>query len=1036
MISATILVTFFLAIQIRNLHVVIDPNTNLPQDHPYVVTTNKIENWFSSKNVIVIGLTPRSGDIYQPGFLSRLQRLTAGLMSTPGIIRENVISLAAPKVKWIRGTPDGMEVKPFIDGVVPETPALLEALRQHVRSNPMYQNLIVSKDEKTASVIVELKDPKDGYRGIMQKVRDVVSRENGPDVEVAIGGWPVYGAEFERFSQRMGFLFPLAVLLIGLIHYEAFRTLQGLVLPLVTSLLAVVWGVGIMGLAGVPMDAFNASTPILILAVAAGHAVQILKRYYEEYYRIRQSTSLSPNEANLQAVAESISRIGYVMLTAGLVAVLGFFSLVVFKMTVIKTFGIFTGLGILCALILEMTFIPALRSILPPPGEREQKREHEERVWDRLTSSFAGWVTAGASRKKIYWSFGAFLIVGAIGLSRVTIENANKQYFSGQFDFQREDAILNARLGGTADFHLLVEGKVDDAIKNPETLKAMAKTEAFLNDQPFVGKTISLADYIMRMNQAMNGDDIRYAVIPDSQELVSQYLLLYSMSGDPLDFDTYVDNGYRNAEIKTFLKTDNSVYLHELIGRLKPLIDREFGDRARVTIGGGAPAGAAMNEVIVQGKILNVLQIGGVIFLISSLVFRSFVAGLLVLVPLAISAIGNFAIMGYSGIHLNIGTSVILAMTVGIGTDYAIYLIFRLREEMSRIHEVDRAFRIALTTAGKAILFVATAVAIGYGVLLLSFGFKIHIWFGTLTAAAMLFSSIAALTVLPALIYTFRPGFIFQMRNETILPSNRIVASGLILAMFPVHGAVFAAELSGDDIMEKNFIVSKVRDSTSGATFTLINKGGQTRIRKTFGTTKLEPNGIDNMRYTRFISPPDVKGTGTLIVEHSEQDDDIWVYLPAMKKVRRLVASNKKDSFMGTDFSYGDVIGFRVRDWSHRLLKEEEVDGQICYVVESLPKNAAVRDANGYTKRVSWIRKDNFVMIRGETWGMTEEPLKSFRFSDVRQVDAANGKWQAMRMEAENIENGHRSVIQLEDFKSNQGIRDDLFTPHALEKEE
>jgi hypothetical protein len=139
---------------------------------------------------------------------------------------------------------------------------------------------------------------------------------------------------------------------------------------------------------------------------------------------------------------------------------------------------------------------------------------------------------------------------------------------------------------------------------------------------------------------------------------------------------------------------------------------------------------------------------------------------------------------------------------------------------------------------------------------------------------------------------------------------------------------------------------------------------------------------------------------------------------------------------MGTDFSYGDVIGFRVRDWSHRLLKEEEVDGQICYVVESLPKNAAVRDANGYTKRVSWIRKDNFVMIRGETWGMTEEPLKSFRFSDVRQVDAANGKWQAMRMEAENIENGHRSVIQLEDFKSNQGIRDDLFTPHALEKEE
>lgn len=1036
-IIITTLVTLFLGFQIKNLHVVIDPNTNLPQDHPYVITTNKIEKWFSSKNVIVIGVTPKTGDAFQQDILNRVQRMTKSIMATPGIIKENVLSISAAKAKWIKGTPEGMEVKPFIDGEVPQTMEEMDSLRQSIRSNPIFYNMIISKDEKSASIIVELKDPKGGYQGIMKQIRAIVDKERDLSIEIAVGGWPVYGAEFERYSQRMGFLFPLAVLLIGLIHYEAFRTFQGMILPLVTSLLAVVWGVGIMGISGVPMDAFNASTPILILAVAAGHAVQILKRYYEEYHRLRKTTALTRHEASQRAITESMLRIGFVMLTAGMVAVLGFFSLIVFKMTVIKTFGIFTGLGILCALILEMTFIPALRSLLPPPKEREEEREREERVWDRITSAIARSVTA-PSRLKIYFAAGLFLVVGIIGMSRVTIENANKQYFSKNFSFQKEDAMINERLGGTADFHLLIEGREEDAIKSPKILKAMAETEHFLDQQPYVGKTISLADFIERMNQAMNGDDPRFAVIPESKELISQYLLLYSMSGDPLDFDTYVDNGYQNAEIKGFLKTDNSLYLQQLITKLGPVIANQFGKDANVSVGGGAPAGAAMNEVIVQGKILNVLQIGGVIFLVSSVVFRSFIAGFFVLVPLILSAAGNFAIMGFLGIRLNIGTSVILAMTVGIGTDYAIYIIYRLREEIARGGEMNLAFHTALTTAGKAILFVATAVAVGYGVLLLSFGFYIHIWFGLLTAAAMFFSSFAALTILPALVYTFKPDFIFNSRKERSLSSKEVAAGIVLLAglLLLTTYSASAAEPTAEEIMDKNFMVAKVQDSISDATFTLINKGGQERVRKTFGTTKLQTNGIDNMRMTRFNSPADVRGTSTLIIEHSDQDDDIWVYLPALKKIRRLVSSNKKDSFMGTDFSYGDVIGHKVRDWIHKIIQEEEVDHQACYVIESLPKSESVRAGSGYSKRVSWIRKDNFVMVKGDTWDLAGQPYKAFRFSDIQLVDLARGKWQTMKMEAENLDNGHRSVIQLENFKTNQGIKDEYFTTRYLEKEE
>ena len=121
-----------------------------------------------------------------------------------------------------------------------------------------------------------------------------------------------------------------------------------------------------------------------------------------------------------------------------------------------------------------------------------------------------------------------------------------------------------------------------------------------------------------------------------------------------------------------------------------------------------------------------------------------------------------------------------------------------------------------------------------------------------------------------------------------------------------------------------------------------------------------EANGFDNKRMTRFLEPADVKGTVSLLVEHSDKDDDIWIFLPSVKKVRRLISSNKKDSFVGTDFSYGDVIGHKVKEWTHNLLKEEDADGKPCYVIESLPKDSTIKANTGYSKRVTWIQKDNF----------------------------------------------------------------------------
>jgi outer membrane lipoprotein-sorting protein len=440
----------------------------------------------------------------------------------------------------------------------------------------------------------------------------------------------------------------------------------------------------------------------------------------------------------------------------------------------------------------------------------------------------------------------------------------------------------------------------------------------------------------------------------------------------------------------------------------------------------------------VRDKILNIAQLAGVIFVVASLVFRSPLAGALVLLPLLLAVLVNFGMMlGWGGILLNIPNSLSSAMAIGIGADYAIYLIYRMREELSQGTAEHDAVRKVLATAGKASLFVASAVAVGYSVLLLSKGFYIHVWLGMLIATSMIASVFAALTLIPSLILQFRPNFVFRPRKSQFKhAAARTVPLLLVFIAFsllPREGS--AGELGAIEIMEKNYVVSKVLDSVSNATFTLINKSGQQRVRKTFGTTKLHGSNNDTMRMTRFLSPPDIKGTVTLLIEHSDKNDDIWVYLPALKKVRRLVSSNKKNSFVGTDFSYGDILGHKVGEWNHRIVKEDVVDAKPAWVIESTPKTEQVKNDSGYSKRVGWILKDNFVTVKGKFYDVSGQLLKTTKASDVQLVDKERNKWQPMKLEAENVQTSHQTAIEFENFRANQNVRDDYFTTRYMERE-
>ncbi len=583
------------------------------------------------------------------------------------------------------------------------------------------------------------------------QIQDIIDKQRDDKHNFYLGGMPVVLTYFESDAfQMLVVLFPLAVLIIGILHYVAFRTWQGLVIPLVTSLLSVAWAMGIMGVTGTHLDPWNAMTPILILAIAAGHSVQILKRYYEEYERLGDHKA---------AVIESTTQVGLAMITAGLIASASFASLITFQLKTFQAFGLFIAFGVLSALFLELTFIPALRTVLKPSKKKAKKALKPDLI-DRFLSHLAASINDPGGRKKILVGGVVFFIVSIFGATLMKVSNSNRSQFFESTQLRKDDKMLNEKFGGTSTFYILLEETKKGALKEPEVASAINRLQRRLEEVQEVGKTESYVDYVKQMNQTIKGGDPAFLKVPESREEISQFLFLYSISGNPADFARLMRPQQDEAIIWVFMRTDDTQLAETLIAIVDEAKTTDF-DQLGVEIGvaGSTPVVVALNKEMVRGKAQNMLQIAAITFLMTAFFRRSLLGGLFVIIPLALSVLINFGVMGFTGIHLGIGTAAISAMAVGIGADYEIYLIFRLREEIRKRRNVAEAVRITLLTSGKAIIFVAIAVSSGYGMLAFS-GYYLHME-GILVPLAMLTSCLGALAILPSLVLVFRPKFVF-----------------------------------------------------------------------------------------------------------------------------------------------------------------------------------------------------------------------------------------------------------------------------------
>lgn len=759
-------VTAFLASRIGTLRMDSDPKQWTPKGHPYVVTTDLLEEVFGGRNVTVIGIAPRQGDIYQPAVLAKIKRIQEAIEQIPHAVKHNILSLAARKVKYIHGVEDGMEVRELLD-TVPRTPAELAALKAEVESMPVYINALVSPDHKAAAIVADFKqDPSlPNFIALLADLRAILKREADPGIDIYLGGTPVIGEAADREFMKMPMFFGAALLIIMLVQFWSFRSVQGMLLPMLTGILSVLWSLGMMGFLGVHLDPLNTTTPILVMAIAAGHAIQILKRYYEEYGRLI-ATGREAHEANREAVVASMVKVGPVMVVAGAIAAISFFSLAGTGIPMVQHFGVFAGCGVLAAMTIEMTMIPALRTMLRPPRQREAAAERAKSVLDRFLVGMANRLVGGRAPWFVGGGLAVILAVGA-GVFQLRIDNNFRLYFKPDSELRVHDRILNRLFGGTNSMQFLIETPDEDGIKDPRVLRGMETLQGFLQAQPGVGKTQSLVDMLKRMNQAMHADDPATYALPESRDLVAQYLLLYSTSGSPEDFDSFVDNGYRRATIWAFLKDDSTTNADKIARAAAVTIAGNFPPGVKVRLGGTLPQVIALNDIIVKDKFRNMAQMAVVVFVLGALVLRSLVGGLFVVIPLCATMLANFGLMGWLHTPLDITAMSTAAMAIGIGADYEIYLLFRFREELQRTGDVLVATRNSMLTSGKAVLFVAISVFAGYAVLQAS-SFAFYHTLSTMVTATMVISAFIALFFLRALMMVFKPRFIFGTRPQAL----------------------------------------------------------------------------------------------------------------------------------------------------------------------------------------------------------------------------------------------------------------------------
>jgi predicted RND superfamily exporter protein len=727
----------FFKVMKSNSRMETDLDKYMPQNHPAFMYSNQAEEWFSIRDGIIIAIEKSEG-IYNPQTIEKVKNLTKSLQKMKEIKKDDVTSLYT--ADNIIGTEDGMDVKAFFKNA-PETDAKLQKLRNNVRSNEMVFGRLVSNDETVTIIIAEIEDDVFSQE-FYQRILKLSKQYEGPE-KLYVAGRPIVEGTMAYLGPRdMKRMVPIVILVIILVLLIVLRSIKSTFFTLLVVLFSTIWTFGLMAAFGIPIYAVSTMIPVMLIAIGVADGIHL-------YSHLHLFMIGNPSATKKEAIKDLIHGMGKPVIMTSVTTSVGFISLLTSQVYPIKYFGLFTAFGVMVAMVFSLLLIPAGIMVFGLPGWKTDSKNTARKKVD---------LAALYTRKIVKHKYLTMMltiiviIIALTGIRKVWINSSFLDKFEKDSDIVLTDKFINANFGGTSSLNVILDGKDLNTFKSPAVLEVIDKLQMnVVNNNVMVGNSFSLADYLKRMNKVMHADDEKFNRIPESSDLVAQYLLLYEMSGDPDNLWKVVNYDYKKANLTFQLKSDNSKVLNEtiaLIEKYRPEF-KELG--VEINYAGSGYKSLVFTDLILQGQITSVILALLIVVILISFMYKKLIVGLIGAVPIVITTMINFGIMGLLGIPLSTTTALISSIAIGIGIDYAIHFIERYKI-YSKDNDKETTCRLTMSHSGRAIIFNAVVVIAGFLVLLFS-AFPPNRMLGALVSLNMFTSFLGTVSIMFLLMY-------------------------------------------------------------------------------------------------------------------------------------------------------------------------------------------------------------------------------------------------------------------------------------------
>ncbi|UCC55707.1 MAG: MMPL family transporter [Gammaproteobacteria bacterium] len=685
------------------LRLEIDPSANrlLSENSPAKQFYDRARNIFGSDETLVITLT--SDDIFTIDTFRRIDRITQRIEAVEHV--HHVISLT--NALDIRSTGDDLDIAPFIDSIE-DSPELASETRQRVLANPVYAGSLVSLEGDATAIIVYFSDMSDREfikRGSHERIVAIVNEEQGDNRAWFTGAPHFKVAIIGILIHDLITIPPLIALVLAIVLAISFRTLLGVLVPLITVAAGVTLTLGIITAMGYSLSMISVLVPPLLMILGLSYSVHVVSAYHQR----RLETS-----DRIELVKKTLRHVLLPVLLTGVTTIAGFAALMINPITAVREFGILSAIGVVMITLLSVTFTPALLKFLDrgflAPAARERA---SARAFGRFVDRIA--LFDLHQRTKIFALSGILFVLALAGMSKIHVSTDFMSSFSEGSEVREAFDVVNDKLGGANPLYIVLEGVQPAVFKEPVNLRSIEELQEWLVAQPEIGGTTSVADYLKLVNQAFHDNDPAFYSIPESRQLVTQ--LLFLSSSDELD--RIVDGRFQITNIVLRSKAITSDAMKELIGRINERL-AQFPEHITATVTGNP---VLINETlsdIIAGQAKSVGLALVIVYAILALMFASMRIGFVALIPNIMPVAVYFGSLGFFGISLNPSTSLIAPMVLGIAIDDTIHYFARFSREVKRYADDKKATIAALKAVGRPVTYTSVGLCLGFLVLITS----------------------------------------------------------------------------------------------------------------------------------------------------------------------------------------------------------------------------------------------------------------------------------------------------------------------------